>query len=172
MKSYLLALVYLVAVVGANTTISRFGPETVYLVAFLFVGLNLTTRDALHDLWEGRVMANMVALILLGGLLSFAVSPQSLTVAIASSTAFIISETTDATAYHFLRRRPFLQRSNMSNVVGAMMDSLVFPTLAFLAFMPGVMLGQFVAKVLGGLLWSLLLNLVKQPTPEQEGTIV
>ena len=46
---------------------------------------------------------------------------------------------------------------NGSNIVGAAADSLIFPTLAFGAFLPWVVLGQFVAKVAGGALWALVL---------------
>ena len=37
-------------------------------------------------------------------------------------------------------------------------DSIVFPTLAFGLFMPEIVLGQFVAKFVGGFLWSLVLQ--------------
>jgi len=37
-------------------------------------------------------------------------------------------------------------------------DSLVFPTIAFGAFLPAVIALQFVAKVGGGALWSLALQ--------------
>ena len=52
--------------------------------------------------------------------------------------------------------RAKLLRVNGSNVVGAAVDSLVFPTLAFGAFLWPIVLGQFAAKVAGGVLWSLV----------------
>ncbi len=43
-------------------------------------------------------------------------------------------------------------------MTGAAVDSLVFPTIAFGALMPQIVLAQFVAKAVGGALWSFILN--------------
>ena len=66
----------------------------------------------------------------------------------------------DALTYHALRRRPELVRINGSNVVAAAVDSVLFPTLAFGALFPLVILGQWAAKVAGGALWSLIARAV------------
>ena len=50
-------------------------------------------------------------------------------------------------------------RANGSNVAGSAIASIVFPTLAFGVFMPEIVLGQFVAKFVGGFLWSLVLQI-------------
>lgn len=54
--------------------------------------------------------------------------------------------------------RPRMIKINGSNIASAAVDSVVFPTVAFGSFLPIVTLGQFVAKVLGGFIWSLILN--------------
>ena len=54
-----------------------------------------------------------------------------------------------------------------SNVVGAAVDSLIFPTLAFGALMPAIVLMQFAAKVAGGAMWATLMNrFVRQEQPK------
>jgi len=60
-----------------------------------------------------------------------------------------------------LRKRIFLVRANGSNVAGAGLDSLIFPTIAFGGLMPVIVLGQFVAKVLGGFVFSLIIQRFK-----------
>jgi hypothetical protein len=47
-------------------------------------------------------------------------------------------------------------------------DSVLFPTIAFGAFLPAIVLGQFVAKVAGGAVWSWILGYVRKP---QTGTV-
>jgi fructose-specific phosphotransferase system IIC component len=37
---------------------------------------------------------------------------------------------------------------------------LVFPTVAFGALLPGIVAGQFVAKVFGGFLWAVILTFI------------
>ncbi len=153
---------YLAAVVAANLIIAAFGSGLAPLVAFVFIGLNLATRDRLHDLWGRHVGRNMLGLIAAGGGFSYALNAGAARVALASVVAFALSETADALVYHLRRHRPYLERSNASNVVGAAVDSLVFPVLAFGGFPLGLIGLQFVAKTAGGLFWSLLLHVRAQ----------
>jgi hypothetical protein len=152
-------LVYLAAIVAANLAIAAFGQAATVVVAFLFIGLDLTLRDRLHDAWSGRdLLPKMTALIAAGGVLSYLLNASAGPIALASCVAFGAAAGCDAVVYHTLRRRGFLARSNGSNIVGSAVDSIVFPTLAFGVFLPWVILGQFAAKVCGGFLWSLLLR--------------
>jgi len=52
----------------------------------------------------------------------------------------------------------WLFRANGSNVAGAAVDSLIFPTLAFGVLMPHIVAMQFVAKIAGGALWAYVIN--------------
>ncbi len=55
-----------------------------------------------------------------------------------------------------MRMIPKRRRINGSNIPSALVDSLVFPTLAFGSFLWPIVLGQFLAKVLGGFAWSMV----------------
>jgi uncharacterized PurR-regulated membrane protein YhhQ (DUF165 family) len=77
-------------------------------------------------------------------------------VAIASFAAFAAAASVDTIVYHFLRHYPRWLRVNGSNVPSAAVDSVVFPVLAFGGFPWTIILGQFLAKTLGGFLWSLV----------------
>lgn len=150
---------YLVAIILANLSVVAFGPASTIVNAFLFIGLDLTSRDKLHEAWHGRgLWLKMLALISVGSLLSWMLNRNAGQIAIASLVAFGCAGMVDAVAYQFLYRRRWLVKVNGSNVFSAAADSLVFPTLAFGALMPVIILGQFVAKVAGGFLWSLILS--------------
>jgi hypothetical protein len=149
---------YLGAIIAANLLAARYGPSAAIILAFLFIGLDLTCRDALHDRWRGHHLpARMGALIAAGGVISYALNHAAGRIAIASCIAFTAAAVVDATTYWALRRRPKLERSNGSNVPAALVDSILFPTIAFGVFAPAIIAGQFAAKVLGGLAWSLIL---------------
>jgi hypothetical protein len=64
----------------------------------------------------------------------------------------------DAGIYQAALRQPWLVKTNVSNVGGAAVDSIVFPTLAFGVFLPGVIALQFIMKVFGGAIWAFLLR--------------
>jgi uncharacterized PurR-regulated membrane protein YhhQ (DUF165 family) len=53
--------------------------------------------------------------------------------------------------YYFLFKQKFLIKTNGPNLGSAVVDSILFVTIAFGVFMPLIILGQFLAKVLGGL---------------------
>lgn len=78
-------------------------------------------------------------------------------IALASCAAFATAESFDAITYQILRKRPWLERSNTSNFVGAALDSAIFVSIAFGWAWP-IIFGQFCAKVAGGFLWSLVLR--------------
>ena len=149
---------YLAAVAAANLSVAAFGPGVSVLNAFLFVGLDLTSRDRLHDAWKGRQLwPRMALLIAAGGLISFLLNRDAAQIAVASTVAFTVAGVLDAVTYALLGDRSRLVRVNGSNVVAAAADSLIFPTLAFGSFFPLIVLAQFAAKVGGGLVWSLIL---------------
>lgn len=146
--------IYLLAVVLANLSVAVFGPVSTVINAFLFIGLDLTLRDKLHDAWSGRYLwPKMGGVIFAGGALSWAISRNTGQIAVASCAAFVLSGLADAWAYQALRNQTRARRVNLSNVVGAIVDSLVFPYLAFGGFLPWIVAGQMAAKIGGGLAW-------------------
>ena len=98
----------------------------------------------------------MGALIAFTGALTFVLNPAAGQIAVASAVAFIAAALVDWATFVRLKGS-WLRRANGSNLAGAAVDSLVFPTIAFGALMPGIVLAQFVAKVVGGALWAWLL---------------
>jgi uncharacterized PurR-regulated membrane protein YhhQ (DUF165 family) len=145
---------YAAAIVAANLSVAAFGPAISPLNAFLFIGFDLALRDWLHirlKAWQ------MLALIAAAGGLSYGLNPAAGIIAIASTTAFIAAAVVDWGVFTAVKGS-WLKRSNMSNVAAAAVDSLVFPTIAFGALMPHIVAMQFIAKVLGGALWTWILN--------------
>jgi queuosine precursor transporter len=159
MTSIMLVGMYLVSIVCANVTVAMFGPKVVVVNALVFIALDLTSRDRLHEAWHhDRLVFKMALLILAGSVLSFLVDAAALRIAVASLVAFAVSETADALVYARLARRSWWIKVNGSNLASAALDSAIFPTLAFGAVLPWIILGQFVAKVVGGVLWSVVLR--------------
>lgn len=160
-------LIYLAAIVLANFSVLWFGPISTPINAFLLIGLDLTLRDTLHDYWRSKhLWLKMFLLIITGSAITFIINQNAMQIAIASSVAFAAAGIVDALLYSALLNKRFLIRSNGSNAAGALTDSILFPTLAFGTLLPWIILGQFLAKVFGGFLWSLVLNRRRKPVPE------
>lgn len=155
--------IYLASVVAANLTITYLGPGASIVTAFLCIGASLTSRDGLHELWNHQGLVwKMVALIGAGSLLSWVLNRDAGPIAIASFVSFIASGALDTVAYALLYKREWMVKVNGSNIIGAAADSVLFPTLAFGAFMPWIVIGQFAAKVGGGFILSLLLSRIRR----------
>lgn len=152
--TYFAATSYVVAMLLANLLVSEFGPAISPVLAFFLIGFDLSMRDWLHVRlrpWQ------MVGLIGVAGVLTYLLNPAAGMIAVASAVAFTSAALVDWATFTRLRGS-WLYRANGSNVAGAAVDSLVFPTLAFGALMPHIVLLQFIAKVLGGATWAWLLS--------------
>jgi queuosine precursor transporter len=111
----------------------------------LMVGAALVLRD----LVQRRLGVSYgVAAILAGAIISVLLAPPNLV--IASAVAFLLSEFADFAVYTPLARRRLVAAVLASSVVGLVVDSIVFLSLAFgsLTFLPGQVLGK---------LWMVLL---------------
>lgn len=135
----------------------------------LFAGATFVLRDSIHDALGIRRAATLrdkvnrslplFGLIALGSALSFllavtvfraeqaflppGVTPAS--IAIGSGVAFLLSETADLFAYGPLRQKGYVRAALASNVVGSVVDTLVFLTVAgfgLWAAVPGQLVGK------------------------------
>jgi len=147
-------LIYAAAMTLANLSIAHWGPWVSPINAFILIGLDLALRDWLHmrlKLWQ------MGTLIASAGLLTYLLNPAAGHIAIASAVAFTAAAVVDWSVFSRMGGS-WLRRANGSNVAGAAVDSLIFPTLAFGVLMPHIVALQFIAKVAGGAIWAWLLN--------------
>lgn len=158
MKTFLLSAAFLATVPAANWLVGHIGtvcpPHQPCLVpvlpglmapsGVLMIGVAMVLRDFLRE----RIgLAGVLALVLVGALLSLALAPQQL--ALASLAAFAIAEAADTAVYEPLRRRGLAVAVLASGMAGALVDSVLFLSLAFgsLDFLPGQVVGKLWASV-------------------------
>ena len=151
---------YAVAMTLANLSVAAFGPSVTPINAFVLIGLDLALRDWLHVRLKALQMGGLIAAT---GLLTYALNPAAGMIAIASAVAFTGAAVVDWSVFAKLRGS-WMFRANGSNVAGAAVDSILFPTIAFGALLPHIVVAQFVAKVAGGAVWSWLLSKLRVST--------
>jgi queuosine precursor transporter len=134
---------YMLTIIAANWLVVHVGLVTVapglLAPAGVFAaGAALTFRDVVQD-GLGRVA--VVAAIIAGASLSYLIAPS---LAVASGVAFLVSEAADFCVYTPLRERGFVRAVVASNIVGLVVDSVLFLWLAFgsLAFLEGQVVGK------------------------------
>jgi uncharacterized PurR-regulated membrane protein YhhQ (DUF165 family) len=141
---------YAIAMTLANLSVAAFGPAVSPINAFFLIGFDLAMRDWLHVRLK---QTHMIALIAGTGVLTYVLNPAAGMIAIASASAFTLAALVDFAVFSKVSGS-WLKRSNTSNIAAAAVDSIVFPTIAFGALMPHIVLMQFVAKVAGGAIWA------------------
>ena len=150
--------IYIVAIVLANMSVWYFGPAVTPINAFLLIGLDLSLRDKLHESIKTNKILYMSLIICAAGLISYLLNPATGIIAVASALSFAIANIVDTVIYQFMNKNTYLIKSNGSNIGSSLVDSFMFPLIAFGAFLPYIVFMQFLAKVIGGFIWSLLIN--------------
>jgi hypothetical protein len=150
-------VVYAIAMTLANLSIATFGVWVSPINAFLFIGLDLALRDWLQMQIKAWQMAILIAF---SGGLTYALNQDAGMIAVASAASFTLAALADWAVFSKVTGSWF-KRANVSNVAGAAVDSMTFPTIAFGVLMPEIIALQFGAKVAGGYVWSVLLGKVK-----------
>ena len=142
---------FIATILAANYVTTRYGmvPVGFGLMATAgtyLAGLAFILRDLVQDTAGRKVV---VGLVIIGAALSYAVSDPF--IATASAVAFLLSESADFAIYTPLRKRGYIRAATASNLVGAVVDTIVFLTIA------GFPLRQaFAGQVVGKLLVTLV----------------
>lgn len=140
-------ILYLGSIILANFMVIEFGiiqiGPLVFPAGAVAIGLTFSARDFVQKRF-GKIWC--WAWMITAGVMTYFLDSK---IAIASVSAFAISETLDWFVFTF-SDRSFKQRIILSNAVGTPIDSLVFVTLAF-GFLWPVIIGQTIVKFASGL---------------------
>ena len=151
-------IAYAFAMTAANLLIVKFGVWFSPINSFFLIGLTLVLRDWLHIRLKSWQMG---LLITTSGAITYLLNPAAAQIAIASSIAFTLAALADWVTFAKVKGTWF-KRSNASNLAGSAIDSVAFPTIAFGVLMPEIVITQFAAKMLGGYMWSYIVNKFKR----------
>lgn len=155
---YIIAAAFLACIPVANWLIGNVGttcipngpclipvaPGMMAPSGVLVIGAALALRDAVQ---EALGRAWVLGLVIAGATMSFLLGSPAL--ALASATAFLLSELADFAVYDRLRKRGLALAVMLSGIVGATLDSLLFSWLAFgtIGWAPGLILAKLYASV-------------------------
>lgn len=151
---YLSIMIYALVIILANILVSIFGPSITPFIAFFLIGLDLALRNYLSLVMTKYEMA---AMIIGTGLISYGLNPATGMIAIASGLAFTSAAIVDWLTFNTVSGQ-WIKKNIAGNSAGALVDSIIFPTLAFGELMPLIVISQFIAKVLGGTMWGLIIK--------------
>lgn len=145
-----ITLLFLLTIPAANWLIKEFGAVPVGLgleapAGVYMAGAALVLRDSVQ---RSMGRSYVVGAVLAGAALSYLIAPAF---AIASATAFLASELADFAVFTALERRSLPAALLGSNLVGLLLDSYLFLSIAFgsLTFFWGQVVGKAWMGLLG-----------------------
>lgn len=149
---------YLGAIVAANLLVTHFGKWALPFTAFVLIPFDLVARDLLHEKWskasEFGLYSRMYVLICSGALLSYLINQNSQRIAIASCVTFGIVGLVNTMIYQYMAGQARFKKMNVSNCFAAIVDSTLFPLIAFSIFDPKLFIFQSLSKTIGGVIWA------------------
>lgn len=154
----MLILIYIAAITLANISAATFGPQITPLNSFLFIGLDLALRNWLGANYKAH---QMIALIAAAAGVSYLLNPAAGAIATASAVSFSAAALVDWAVFKTTSGE-WIKRCLFGVTAGALVDSILFPTLAFGGLMPTIVAMQFAAKVSGGSLWAYMFAKVQK----------
>jgi hypothetical protein len=151
------AINWLFVVVPMVSVLGTMFPPVMLVVGFVFVFRDFAQREIGH--WV------VIAMLVAGGISYFMSAPV---VALASVTAFLISEAIDWAVYTFTRK-PLSQRILLSSAVAVPVDTIVFLQMVGFFDWTAVVLVS-AAKMLGALVFWAVLNRREKASSAQVAT--
>jgi queuosine precursor transporter len=154
-------VVYIISIVLVNWLFVAVAPWPTVFGDLYFANVVVGFVFVLRDYGQRQVGHKILLATLVAGIITyFMVDPV---IALASLTAFVLSETTDWAIYSFTRR-PLQQRILLSSLVAVPLDTLAFQFLAnYLT--PAAFTTEVLSKALGVLVVWYLLKLRADNTP-------
>jgi uncharacterized PurR-regulated membrane protein YhhQ (DUF165 family) len=147
-KKYFWAVLYLASILLGNVFVIWFGIVKccglVFPAGVVFIGLTFSFRDYVQRHWGDA--ACWIWMLAATGI-TYLFNPH---IALASVSAFLISEGVDWFAFKVLKM-PFRKRIYISNLFSCPLDSIIFVSIAFGWVWPAIW-GQALIKYLSGLL--------------------
>lgn len=131
----LAAATFIGLVAASNWLTAKYGLIGGFVTAGTFTaGLVLAARDAVRE--TAGVWASLACIAAGVAVSAFMASPA---LALASGAAFAVSELADTAVYEPLRRRSRTRALAWSNLIGSVVDSIVFLTLAGFPLWPAIL---------------------------------
>lgn len=139
-----------------NLIVYYCGAWVIPITTSVCVAANMMLRDRVFC---GKGLKFSAAIAAAAGLCTFAINHGALTVAIASFTAVVVGAFVAGWAFKLLKNKVAIEKARpIANTCSAVTDSLIYPTIAFMTFLPLVSVEMFASKFLSVLFYTFIIN--------------
>lgn len=146
--------IYLIAFILANFIVLHFGANGLIFTALFLIPFDFVMRCLFHETWKGKELVfKLGGLVIVASILTFFINHNALNIALGSSIGFIIAQIFAGIFYQFVIKKSYFIKVNGSDMIGILIDSIVFQLIAFGEINLFIMTTQFFLKITGGLFW-------------------
>ena len=139
-----------------NLIVYYCGAWVIPITTSVCVAANMMLRDRVFC---GKGLKFSAAIAAAAGLCTFAINHGALTVAIASFTAVVVGAFVAGGAFKLLKNKVAIEKARpIANTCSAVTDSILYPTIAFMTFLPLVSVEMFASKFLSVLFYTFIIN--------------
>ena len=139
-----------------NLIVYYCGAWVIPITTSVCVAANMMLRDRVFC---GKGLKFSAAIAAAAGLCTFAINHGALSVAIASFTTVVVGAFVAGLMFKLLKSKMPIERARpIANTCSAVTDSLIFPTISFLAFLPFVSAEMFASKFISVLFYTCIIN--------------
>lgn len=139
-----------------NLIVYYCGAWVIPITTSVCVAANMMLRDRVFC---GKGLKFSAAIAAAAGLCTFAFNHAALSVAVASFTAVVAGAFVAGSVFKLLKSKVSIEKARpIANTCSAITDSLIYPTIAFMTFLPFVSMEMFASKFLSVLLYTFIIN--------------
>lgn len=151
-------MAYLIALVAANLIVKHFGPFGLWFSSAFLIPFDFICRCIFHETWKGgKLVLNLILLTIFSGVITFVMNENAWNIALASFSGIVSVQIFAGIFYQLFKKKSFLVKVNLSDLVAIVVDSIVFQLVAFQAINMEVTGGQILIKMVGGLFWFFII---------------
>lgn len=149
---------YLLAFILANYLVIWFGSYGLIITALFLIPFDFIMRCVFHETYKGiKLFIYLGSLVLCASILTYLINKESFNIALASCLGFASAQLFASIFYQINIKKSFFVKVNGSDLIGIIIDSIVFQLIAFNIIDINISLSQIIMKFLGGLFWYWLL---------------
>lgn len=154
MKTTIKISVYLLAFVFANFMVLWFGANGLIITALLLIPFDFVMRCLFHETWKGfELILKLGALVTVASILTYLINRNAQNIAFGSMLGFIAAQVFAGIFYQLMIKKSFFVKVNGSDLIGIIVDSIVFQIVAFSVINLEITITQSLLKIVGGLFW-------------------
>jgi uncharacterized PurR-regulated membrane protein YhhQ (DUF165 family) len=145
---------YLIAFVFANFIVLWFGATGLIFTALFLIPFDFVLRCIFHERWKGlELILKLGLLVITASMITYLINRESVNIALASVGGFITAQIGAGVFYQTLIKKHFFIKVNGSDLIGIVLDSIIFQIIAFSLIDWEITGGQIALKFIGGLFW-------------------